>query len=241
MQTRLWGCRVPWALARAPHSASSGMSRHIARIWTKCWSGDVMATFQRSLGNNTHSTCVPQGNYSFFEEPIKWVFPHFPVMPYGEYRFRLSTGLPGKPARVCLCSHCIVLPKVWRHPQDLQSVTSPFRGSTTNCAAAMQRHQGMLDFGLMLQSGSFSDPDLTWRPYWHFPIAIHVLQGAPHAVETSQRTRLDLPPQFFAHCIGGQSVYVRENVKAMELGANIGDGGPKGSIQIFSPWNSSIK
>lgn len=54
-----------------------------------------------------------QGNYTFVNEPIKWVFVKFPIFPYGEYRFRLSfvktmTSAP----MLCLCVDAQVIPRL---------------------------------------------------------------------------------------------------------------------------------
>ena len=53
-----------------------------------------------------------QGFYAFEDEPVKWEFPHFRVIPYGHYLFHVSIGMPNKPPSFCWKSECKTIPKV---------------------------------------------------------------------------------------------------------------------------------
>ncbi|XP_052125733.1 uncharacterized protein LOC113217572 isoform X2 [Frankliniella occidentalis] len=46
------------------------------------------------------------------DTPMDWSFPYFPIMPYGEWRFRLSYGPPGqKRASGCHIAEAVTIPK----------------------------------------------------------------------------------------------------------------------------------
>ena len=56
--------------------------------------------------------CSLKGYYEVKDEPIPWLFPKFPVLPYGKYRFRLRAGhAPGAPAGACLVVDVNIIPK----------------------------------------------------------------------------------------------------------------------------------
>lgn len=54
-----------------------------------------------------------QGNYTFDDEPVSALYPHFPVMPYGEYRnrFLVSDPVTGVPC-ACSCVDSVIMPKI---------------------------------------------------------------------------------------------------------------------------------
>ncbi len=53
-----------------------------------------------------------QGTSVVVNEPINWTFPNVPIMPYGDYRFRLHSGKPRKKALLCFTAECTVMPKI---------------------------------------------------------------------------------------------------------------------------------
>lgn len=54
-----------------------------------------------------------QANYTLDDAPVPWLFPHFPVLPYGDYRFRLKLArIADTEPTVCFCVDGVVMPKV---------------------------------------------------------------------------------------------------------------------------------
>ncbi|XP_052121116.1 uncharacterized protein LOC127748984 [Frankliniella occidentalis] len=54
---------------------------------------------------------IGPGVFSVVETPIDWTFPKFLIMPYGNYKFRMTVGV-GKEMVACLIVECHVIPKV---------------------------------------------------------------------------------------------------------------------------------
>ncbi|XP_034239385.1 uncharacterized protein LOC117644225 [Thrips palmi] len=54
-------------------------------------------------------------------ESVSWTFPHFPVMPYGRYKFRVVTRFMNKAAAIplsCLTVDCEIIPKPTVEPKQ---------------------------------------------------------------------------------------------------------------------------
>ncbi|XP_026293312.1 uncharacterized protein LOC113217572 isoform X1 [Frankliniella occidentalis] len=85
-----------------PGGACSAAYQH-----TKC--------FQALTGKllSKGKTCVLNPGVSILSDtPMDWSFPYFPIMPYGEWRFRLSYGPPGqKRASGCHIAEAVTIPK----------------------------------------------------------------------------------------------------------------------------------
>ncbi|XP_034238519.1 uncharacterized protein LOC117643634 isoform X1 [Thrips palmi] len=85
-----------------PNMACTSVKKQIPEFW------NVVLKLPR----NEKVCRIPPKLYELHDEPIAWFFPSFPVMPYGNYRFRLTMGPPGKPAMSCLAAECHIVPKM---------------------------------------------------------------------------------------------------------------------------------
>ncbi|XP_034232191.1 uncharacterized protein LOC117640074 isoform X1 [Thrips palmi] len=55
---------------------------------------------------------VPAAHSVLKNEPVNWTFPHFPIMPYGRYRFQFRARKTREgPAILCVSVDCEVIPK----------------------------------------------------------------------------------------------------------------------------------
>ncbi|XP_026274879.1 uncharacterized protein LOC113204090 [Frankliniella occidentalis] len=62
--------------------------------------------------SETEGTCVLKpGVYEANNEPCEWVFPKFPILPYGQYRYRFTVSKLDRPI-ACLAAYCRIVPKL---------------------------------------------------------------------------------------------------------------------------------
>ncbi|XP_034236947.1 uncharacterized protein LOC117642645 [Thrips palmi] len=77
--------------------------------------GNIPSLFRilyNGVAADPKSPCrIPKGTYEFEDEPVDWVFPNAPIMPYGFYRFLGSFGL-GSTIETCITAECQIIPKV---------------------------------------------------------------------------------------------------------------------------------
>ncbi|XP_052128313.1 uncharacterized protein LOC113211474 isoform X2 [Frankliniella occidentalis] len=57
-----------------------------------------------------NGACVKPGVYQVNNAPIEWIFPNVPIMPYGQYRFRLMVHKPDH-LIACIVVECRLVPK----------------------------------------------------------------------------------------------------------------------------------
>ncbi|XP_034250665.1 uncharacterized protein LOC117651055 isoform X1 [Thrips palmi] len=58
------------------------------------------------------SPCIPVGLYET-DAPVRWSVPSIPVMVYGQYRYRMSSGYLQQPAEAIICIEGRVIPKTY--------------------------------------------------------------------------------------------------------------------------------
>ncbi|XP_034239136.1 uncharacterized protein LOC117644059 [Thrips palmi] len=86
-----------------PNGACTTIKKQIPEFWN--------VIFKLPRSDKTPCSIPPQ-LYEVNDEPIAWLFPSVPIMPYGMYRFRLTSGLPGKPPVACFVVECHTVPKL---------------------------------------------------------------------------------------------------------------------------------
>ncbi|XP_034240132.1 uncharacterized protein LOC117644630 [Thrips palmi] len=93
-----------------PNSGCTALREHLPDMYR------IVAKYTGAPLDKKKPCIIPGGYFDFKNETISWTFPHFPVMPYGRYKFRISarhmsvvktTTVP----HFCVYADCEIIPK----------------------------------------------------------------------------------------------------------------------------------
>ncbi|XP_034247045.1 uncharacterized protein LOC117648586 [Thrips palmi] len=93
-----------------PNSGCTAIRDHLPDLFR------VIAKHSGASMNKKDPCLIPGGSYKFKNESVSWTAPHFPVMPYGRYKFHMAayfmnlTKAEAEP-RFCVSCDCEIVPK----------------------------------------------------------------------------------------------------------------------------------
>ncbi|XP_034241661.1 uncharacterized protein LOC117645510 [Thrips palmi] len=91
-----------------PGNACSSIREHLPAIFRL-----LSKATNTTPAKDRRQPCVfPRGSHTIENEPMKWEFPKFKIMPYGRYKFRVQMGAVGSQENLfCNWVDCEVIPR----------------------------------------------------------------------------------------------------------------------------------